>query len=67
MVRNRNRRAAIAAVATVLWVGYMVIGLAVINALLPTVDGEGPRGAAAFIGLVSGVLTMGLIMWWASD
>ncbi len=67
MVRNRNRRAVIAAIATVLWVGYMVIGLAVINALLPTVEGEGPEGAAAFIGLVSGVFTMGLVMWWASD
>lgn len=67
MVRNRNRRAVIAAIATVLWLGYMVIGLAVINTLMPTVGGEGPEGAAAFIGLIGGVFTMGFIMWWASD
>ncbi len=67
MVRNRNRRAVIAAIATVLWVGYMAIGLVLIDTLLPTVDGEGPEGAAAFIGLIGGVFTVGLIMWWASD
>jgi len=67
MVRNRNRRAVIAAVATVLWIGYMAIGLTVINTTMPTVGGEGPEGAAAFVGLVGGVFTMGLIMWWASD
>ena len=67
MVRNRNRRAVIAAIATALWLGYMVVGLIVINTLMPTVEGEGPEGAAAFVGLVGGVFTMGLIMWWASD
>jgi hypothetical protein len=67
MVRNRNRRAVIAAIAAALWLGYMVVGLIVINTLMPTVEGEGPEGAAAFIGLVGGVFTMGLIMWWASD
>jgi hypothetical protein len=67
MVRNRNTRAVIAAAATILWVGYMVVGLAVINALMPTVEGEGPEGLAAFVGLVGGVFTMGAIMWWASD
>ena len=67
MVRDRNRRGIIAAVATVAWLGYMIIGLPVINASLPTVGGEGPEGAAAFIGLVSGVFTVGLIMWAASD
>jgi hypothetical protein len=67
MVRNRNRRAVIAAIATALWLGYMVVGLIVINTLMPTVEGEGPEGAAAFIGLVGGVFTIGLIMWWASD
>jgi formate-dependent nitrite reductase membrane component NrfD len=67
MVRNRNRRAVIAGIATVLWLGYMVIGLAVINTLMPTVGGEGPEGAAAFLGLIGGVFTMGFIMWWASD
>ncbi len=67
MVRNRNRRAVYAGIATVLWLGYMVIGLPVINTLMPTVGGEGPEGAAAFVGLVAGVFTMGFIMWWASD
>lgn len=67
MVRNRNRRAVIAGIATVLWLGYMIIGLAVINTLMPTVGGEGPEGAAAFLGLIGGVFTMGFIMWWASD
>lgn len=67
MVRNRNRRAVYAAIATVLWLGYMVIGLPVINTLMPTVGGEGPEGAAAFVGLIAGVFTMGFIMWWASD
>ncbi len=57
----------IAAIATILWLGYMVIGLAVINAVAPTQHGEGPDGAAAFIGLVTGVITIGLIMWAASD
>jgi len=67
MVRNRNRLSFIAVVSTVLWLGYMAVGLAVINAMLPTVDGEGPEGAAAFIGLLWGVFAMGAIMWWASD
>jgi hypothetical protein len=67
MVRDRGRRAAIAAIATVLWLGYMMIGLPVINAAMPTVGGEGPEGTAAFIGLVTGVVTVGIIMWAASD
>ena len=67
MVRDRSRRVAIAAVATVLWLGYMMVGLAVIDAALPTVGGEGPEGTAAFVGLVFGVVTVGLIMWAASD
>lgn len=67
MVRNRSRRAVIAAVVTVLWLGYMIVGLPVINALMPTVGGEGPEGAAAFVGLVAGVFAIGFIMWWASD
>jgi hypothetical protein len=67
MVRDRNRRAVIAAAATVLWLGYMMIGLPVLNATMPTVGGQGPEGTAAFIGLVSGVFTVGLIMWAASD
>lgn len=67
MVRDRNRRSIIAAIATVLWLAYMIVGLAVIDAAMPTVGGEGPEGTAAFIGLVWGVVTVGLIMWAASD
>ena len=67
MVRNRNRRWVIATVATVLWLGYMAVGLGVINAALPTVGGEGPEGTAAFVGLVAGVVVVGLIQWAASD
>jgi hypothetical protein len=67
MVRDRTRRGIIAGVATVVWLAYMMIGLPVINATMPTVGGEGPEGTAAFIGLVTGVFTVGLIMWAASD
>ena len=67
MVRDRSRRAIIAGIATVLWMAYMVVGLSVIDAVAPTVGGSGPEGAAAFVGLVSGVVTVGLIMWAASD
>jgi hypothetical protein len=67
MVRDRSRRSIIAAVATVAWLAYMMIGLPVLNATMPTVGGEGPEGTAAFIGLITGVFTVGLIMWAASD
>ena len=67
MVRNRSRRAVIASIATVLWLGFMMIGLPVINTAMPTIGGEGPEGTAAFVGLVTGVITVGLIMWAASD
>jgi hypothetical protein len=67
MVRDRNRRVVLAAVSTVLWLAYMVIGLSVIDSAAPTVGGEGPAGAAAFVGLIFGVVTVGLIMWAASD
>ena len=67
MVRDRGRRGVIAAIATVLWLGYMMIGLPVLNATLPTVGGQGPEGTAAFIGLVTGIVTVGIIMWAASD
>ena len=67
MVRDRGRRGIIAAVATVLWLGYMTIGLPVLNTAMPTIGGEGPEGTAAFVGLVTGVVTVGLIMWAASD
>jgi hypothetical protein len=67
MVRDRGRRVLLAGISTVLWLGYMAVGLAVIDANLPTVGGQGPEGAAAFVGLVWGVVTCGLIMWAASD
>ncbi len=67
MVRDRSRRSLIAAIATVAWLAYMAIGLPLLDANLPTIGGEGPEGTAAFIGLVTGVFTVGLIMWAASD
>lgn len=67
MIKNRNRRIVIASIATVAWLGYMAVGLAVIDQLAPTVRGEGPAGLAAFVGLVTGVVTAGIIMWAASD
>jgi hypothetical protein len=67
MVRNRSRRAVIATIVTVLWFGYMTVGLGVIDAALPTVGGEGPEGTAAFIGLVWGVFAVGFVMWAVSD
>jgi hypothetical protein len=67
VIKNRTRRGVIAAIVTVLWLGYMVIGLQVIARMLPTQNGNGPEGLAAFIGLVSGVVTCGFIMWAASE
>jgi len=67
MVRNRGRRTIIAAITTLGWLAYMAVGLAVINAVLPSEGGEGPAGTAAFVGLVWGVAAMGTIMWAASD
>jgi hypothetical protein len=67
MTRDRGRRALIATIATVLWLGFMSVGLAIINVVAPTVRGSGPDGAAAFVGLVGGVITVGLIMWAASE
>jgi hypothetical protein len=67
MVRNRTRRTIIAAISGIAWLGYMGIGLALINQFLPTVAGEGPVGLAAFVGLVWGVVTVGLAQWAASD
>ena len=64
---NRQRRFVIAAVATGLWLVYMFVGLALINAFFPTVAGEGPEGTAAFIGLISGFFVTGIIMWSFSD
>ena len=57
----------IAVAATVLWLGYMAVGLSVINTLMPSHGGEGPEGAAAFVGLIWGVVVIGLIMWAVSD
>ena len=67
MVRDRSRRGIIAAISTILWLAYMIIGLAVINTIWSTVGGEGPEGTAAFIGLVWGVFTVGFVMWAVSD
>jgi hypothetical protein len=67
MVRDRGRRALIAGVFTVVWLAYMAIGLPDIDAVAPTVGGEGPEGTAAFFGLIFGVVAVGLIMWAASD
>jgi hypothetical protein len=63
----RSRRVVIAVVASALWLGYMVVGLALINALIPTVEGRGPAGAAAFLGLLSGFFVTGIVMWATSD
>ena len=67
MVTNRSRRVIIASIGTVLWLGYMWPGLAIIDTVAPTVRGAGPEGLAAFVGLIWGVVTCGLIMWAASD
>jgi hypothetical protein len=64
---NRSRKAIIAAIVTVLWLGYMVVGLAVLDAVAPTENGSGPAGVAAFVGLVSGLVACGFIMWAASE
>ncbi len=63
----RSRRVILAVVSSALWLGYMVIGLWLINELFPTVEGQGPAGTAAFIGLLSGFFLTGIIMWAASD
>jgi hypothetical protein len=67
VIKDRNRRVIIASVATILWLGYMVVGLIVIDQVVPTVRGAGPEGLAAFIGLIGGVVAAGFIMWAASD
>ena len=64
---TRSRKVILAAVLSALWLGYMVIGLAVINTVFPTVEGEGPFGAAAFVGLLGGFFVTGFIMWAASE
>jgi hypothetical protein len=67
VIKNRTRRAVIASIATVLWLGYMAVGLALIDHFMPTVRGAGPAGLAAFVGLIGGVVAAGIIMWAASD
>jgi hypothetical protein len=67
VISNRRRRVIIASVGTVLFLLYMVVGLAAIDNFLPTVRGEGPEGLAAFIGLIWGLVDAGLIMWAAQD
>ena len=67
MFRKRSTRAVIAAVCSFLWLGYMIVGLQLIAIIAPTVRGSGPEGAAAFVGLVSGVFVTGVVMWAVSD
>jgi hypothetical protein len=67
VIRNRKRRIVIASVFTVLWLGYMYPGLALIDYVAPTIRGEGPAGLAAFVGLIWGVVVCGMIMWAAQD
>jgi len=64
---TRRTKAIIATVASVLWLGYMVVGLQTIDLIAPTTGGAGPEGLAAFVGLVSGVFVAGIVMWAASD
>jgi len=67
VIKNRTRRGVIAAIVTLLWLGFMVVGLQLIASVAPTVNGNGPDGLAAFIGLVSGLVATGFIMWAASE
>jgi hypothetical protein len=67
VINNRSRRIVIASIGTVLWLAYMWPGLAIIDTVAPTVRGAGPEGLAAFVGLIWGVVTCGLIMWAAQD
>jgi hypothetical protein len=64
---DRTRKTIFATVMTVLWLGYMVVGLFLIDTFMPTTGGEGPEGTAAFIGLVWGLVVCGAIMWAASE
>jgi len=64
---SRRTKAIIAAVASVGWLGYMIVGLQVIAVIAPNRLGSGPEGAAAFLGLVSGVFVCGLVLWAVSD
>ncbi len=67
MIKNRSRRVIIASIVSILWLGYMVIGLIVIDTLVPTVRGAGPEGLAAFVGLIGGIVAAGFVQWAVSD
>ena len=67
MTVTRRTKAIIAAVLSVGWLFYMIVGLQVIDVIAPTRLGNGPEGTAAFIGLVAGVFVTGFVMWAASD
>ncbi|MGZ8562488.1 MAG: hypothetical protein ACXWWU_02595 [Candidatus Limnocylindria bacterium] len=64
---SRRTKAIFAAVVSVGWLLYMIVGLQAINLIAPTTGGSGPEGAAAFLGLVSGVFVCGIVMWAVSD
>jgi hypothetical protein len=64
---TRRTKAIIAAVLSIGWLLYMVVGLQIINVIAPIRLGSGPEGTAAFIGLVAGVFVAGFVMWAASD
>ncbi len=67
MIKNRSRRVIIASIVSILWLGYMVVGLVVIDTLVPTVRGAGPEGLAAFVGLIGGIVAAGFVQWAVSD
>ena len=64
---SRRTKVILAAVASIGWLLYMIVGLQLVNLIAPTRLGSGPEGAAAFVGLVAGVFVTGLVMWAASD
>jgi hypothetical protein len=64
---TRRTKASLAAVLSVGWLLYMIVGLQIINVIAPIRLGSGPEGTAAFIGLVAGVFVAGFVMWAASD
>jgi len=67
VIKNRGRRIVIAAIVSILWLAYMVVGLVVIDTLVPTVRGAGPEGLAAFVGLIGGIVAAGFVQWAVSD
>jgi hypothetical protein len=64
---SRGVRNALAVGLGIVWLGYMIVGLQVVNAIAPTHGGQGPAGFAGFIGLMSGVFVAGFIMWAAAS